>query len=109
MAMLGVPYGDAAIDAGDDGAGAGAGDRRPDSRRRAGPRELEDKEIVALVAYLQRLGTDISQPRAGRTGADRGRGAAAERSDMPVGHHERAGLPGYAEIGADPVHAGLRR
>jgi cytochrome c oxidase cbb3-type subunit I/II len=58
MAMLGVPYGDAITQApalaqaqakliADDIAAAG------------GPAGLEDKEVVALIAYMQRLGTDI--------------------------------------------------
>jgi cytochrome c oxidase cbb3-type subunit I/II len=29
-----------------------------------GPENLEGKRIVALIAYLQRLGTDISKPEA---------------------------------------------
>ena len=58
MAMLGVPYGDAVH-------------RAPQMAReqaktladgivaQGGPAGLEDKEIVAMVAYLQRLGHDI--------------------------------------------------
>ena len=58
MAMLGVPYGDAV-------------NRAPEMAReqaksiadgivaQGGPAGLEDKEIVAMVAYLQRLGRDI--------------------------------------------------
>jgi cytochrome c oxidase cbb3-type subunit I/II len=60
MAMLNVPYGDAVT-------------RAPEMAReqaraiaeeivtQGGPQGLEDKEIVALVAYLQRLGVDIKQ------------------------------------------------
>jgi len=58
MAMLGVPYGDAVRDA--------TGQARAQARTLAasiaaqgGPQGLEDKEIVAVVAYLQRLGTDL--------------------------------------------------
>ena len=32
--------------------------------QQGGPAGLEDKQIVALIAYLQRLGTDIKQPPA---------------------------------------------
>ena len=48
------------------------------TRRRASPREiaqqggpsgLEDTELVALIAYLQRLGTDIKRPRRRRRSA----------------------------------------
>ncbi len=63
MAMLGVPYGDAV-------------NRAPRMARdqahalavgieaQGGPGGLEDKEIVALVAYLQRLGVDARRPGA---------------------------------------------
>ncbi len=60
MAMLGVPYGDAVHDA--------AGQARAQARTLAaaivaqgGPSGLEDREVVALVAYLQRLGIDIKR------------------------------------------------
>jgi len=68
MAMLGVPYG-AAI-------GHAPAMARDQARALAtsiasqgGPQDLADKEIVALVAYLQRLGTDIrsAPPPAART------------------------------------------
>jgi cytochrome c oxidase cbb3-type subunit I/II len=58
MAMLGVPYGEAVLHA----------ERmaRQQSREIAeriasqgGPKHLEDKQITALVSYLQRLGIDI--------------------------------------------------
>jgi cytochrome c oxidase cbb3-type subunit I/II len=60
MAMLGVPYGDAVKDG-----------KAPDIAREqaaaiaagvvaaGGPDGLADKEIMAVVAYLQRLGTDL--------------------------------------------------
>jgi cytochrome c oxidase cbb3-type subunit I/II len=65
MSMLGVPYGDAV-------------NRAPQMAREqatalaraiegeGGPSGLEDKEIVALVAYLQRLGTDIKPAQVAR-------------------------------------------
>ena len=61
MAMLGVPYGNAVTDA--------PALARDQARRIAegvvaagGPDRLADREIVALIAYLQRLGTDIRKP-----------------------------------------------
>ena len=64
MAMLGVPYGDALV------AGAAPRMAREQARQIAdgiaqqgGPTGLQDKEIVALTAYLQRLGRDISATR----------------------------------------------
>ena len=61
MAMLGVPYGDAVTNA--------PALARDQARRIAegvvaagGPDRLGDREIVALIAYLQRLGADIRKP-----------------------------------------------
>jgi len=63
MAMLGVPYGDALTRA------PAMARAQADSIGAAivaagGPAGLADKEIVALVAYLQRLGRDVSAPAA---------------------------------------------
>ena len=63
MAMLGVPYGDALTNA------PAMARAQADSISAAivasgGPSDLADKEIVALVAYLQRLGRDVSAPGA---------------------------------------------
>ncbi len=58
MAMLGVPYGDAVQHA-PELARAQAKQIADEIVAQGGPAGLEDKEIVALVAYLQRLGTDI--------------------------------------------------
>jgi cytochrome c oxidase cbb3-type subunit I/II len=62
MAMLGVPYGDLVQD------GKAIADAKAQAKTIAddiaatgGPADLQDKEIVALVAYLQRLGTDIKK------------------------------------------------
>jgi cytochrome c oxidase cbb3-type subunit I/II len=58
MAMLGVPYGDAV-----NHAEAMARDQAravaASIAKQGGPKNLGDKQIVALVAYLQRLGTDL--------------------------------------------------
>ncbi|HWP04820.1 MAG TPA: cytochrome-c oxidase, cbb3-type subunit I [Polyangiaceae bacterium] len=58
MAMLGVPYGDAV-----NHAEAMARDQAhavaASIAKQGGPKNLDDKQIVALVAYLQRLGTDL--------------------------------------------------
>jgi cytochrome c oxidase cbb3-type subunit I/II len=58
MAMLGVPYGDA-VNNGVAMAKAQAVLVAEDIAKSGGPAGLEDKEIVAIVAYLQRLGQDI--------------------------------------------------
>ncbi len=65
MAMLGVPYGDA-IGRAEEMARSQARTIAVAIREQGGPDGLESKEIVALVAYLQRLGTDIKNaPPAG--------------------------------------------
>jgi cytochrome c oxidase cbb3-type subunit I/II len=61
MAMLGVPYGEAVLH----GERMALEQSREIAARIAsqgGPKHLETKQIVALVAYLQRLGTDIKHP-----------------------------------------------
>jgi cytochrome c oxidase cbb3-type subunit I/II len=63
MAMLGVPYGDA-IDKANQIARDQAAVIAADIQKSGGPAGLADKEITALVAYLERLGTDIRQPAA---------------------------------------------
>lgn len=68
MAMLGVPYGEAVRD------GRAIEMAREQARQIAaeivaqgGYDGLEDKQIIALVAYLQRLGTDIHKAAAAPT------------------------------------------
>ena len=58
MAMLGVPYGDA-VNKAPQMAHDQAKVLADEIVRAGGPVGLESKEIVALVAYLERLGTDI--------------------------------------------------
>ena len=60
-AMLGVPYGDAVKDAPGQ-AHAQAATIAADLVAQGGYKGLEGKKVIALVAYLQRLGTDISAP-----------------------------------------------
>jgi cytochrome c oxidase cbb3-type subunit I/II len=62
MAMLGVPYGEA-VNRAPEMAREQAAALSRSIEQQGGPKGLEDKEIVAIVAYLQRLGTDIkAQP-----------------------------------------------
>ena len=58
MAMLGVPYGEA-VQRAPEMARAQARAVAANIEELGGPAGLEDREIVALIAYLQRLGTDI--------------------------------------------------
>jgi cytochrome c oxidase cbb3-type subunit I/II len=62
MAMLGVPYGDSVMNA-EAQARAQAREIATEIVAQGGPSGLEGKKIVALTAYLQRLGTDIKRPR----------------------------------------------
>jgi cytochrome c oxidase cbb3-type subunit I/II len=61
MAMLGVPYGEA-VNAAPSLARAQAAEVAARIVAQGGPGGLADREIVALVAYLQRLGTDAGRP-----------------------------------------------
>ena len=63
MAMLGVPYGEAVRP------GRAESLARDQAReiasqieQQGGPKQLQEKQVVALIAYLQRLGTDINKP-----------------------------------------------
>jgi cytochrome c oxidase cbb3-type subunit I/II len=58
MAMLGVPYGKAVTEA-IPMAKAQAASIAADVEKNGGPANLQDREIVAMVAYIQRLGQDI--------------------------------------------------
>jgi cytochrome c oxidase cbb3-type subunit I/II len=67
MAMLGVPYGEA-VKRAPEMARLQARDIAARVEADGGPKDLADKEMVALVAYLQRLGVDV---RAGQPVARR--------------------------------------
>ncbi|MFO7181161.1 MAG: cbb3-type cytochrome c oxidase subunit II, partial [Pseudomonadota bacterium] len=77
LAMLGVPYGPA-IGQAEALARAQASKIAAEIESQGGPKGLEDKQITALIAYLQRLGTDIrrkpkapsddASPRASQSG-----------------------------------------
>ena len=58
MAMVGVPYGDA-VNMAPDMARAQAKQLATAIVEQGGPPGLEDKQMVAIVAYMQRLGRDI--------------------------------------------------
>lgn len=69
MAMLGVPYGDALTRA-PELAREQARAMAEAIRAAGGPDGLEDREVIAITAYLQRLGKDIrSAPATPSTGA----------------------------------------
>jgi cytochrome c oxidase cbb3-type subunit I/II len=63
MALLGVPYGEAVKDGrAIELARAQAKEVGDQIAAQGGPANLEGKKVTALIAYLQRLGTDITKP-----------------------------------------------
>ena len=87
MAMLGVPYGDA-INRAPAMAHEQANAIAADIAANGGPPELADKEIVALVAYLERLGTDIKKGQSGVAQSAPGPAPApAAATVVPGGSH----------------------
>lgn len=63
MAMIGVPYGDAVRGQAPAMARAQAEAIAADIEKQGGPSGLADKQITAMVAYMQRLGMDLkAQP-----------------------------------------------
>jgi cytochrome c oxidase cbb3-type subunit I/II len=63
MAMLGVPYGKAVLADADGIAKVQAGEIAAQIVSEGGPAGLENKEVTALIAYVQRLGRDIAESR----------------------------------------------
>ncbi|CAN5713481.1 cytochrome-c oxidase, cbb3-type subunit I [soil metagenome] len=61
MAMLGVPYGPAILDDAGAVARVQADEVAAKLVKLGGPRGMESKEVIALIAYMQRLGVDIRQ------------------------------------------------
>jgi cytochrome c oxidase cbb3-type subunit I/II len=65
MVMLGVPYGAKALKDADGLAHAQAAQLADLLKTAGGPAHMENKEVMALIAYLQRLGVDIRKQQAG--------------------------------------------
>jgi cytochrome c oxidase cbb3-type subunit I/II len=59
---VGVPYSDGEVATGETAARAQAKAIADEIVLQGGPEGLADKQIVAVIAYLQRLGTDIAKP-----------------------------------------------
>jgi cytochrome c oxidase cbb3-type subunit I/II len=59
MAMLGVPYDQQALLHADSLAHHQAEHYAKELETEGGPKGMENKEVIALIAYLQRLGVDI--------------------------------------------------
>ena len=65
MAMLGVPYSQAALANADGMAHDQAAQLAAKLQAQGGPADLADKDAIALIAYLQRLGMDIRLSQGG--------------------------------------------
>jgi cytochrome c oxidase cbb3-type subunit I/II len=63
MAMLGVPYDAQALAHADSMARTQAEAVNKTLVTNGGPKGLETKDVIALIAYLQRLGRDIQEPQ----------------------------------------------
>ena len=63
LRSVGVPYSDGEIDTAVTAMAAQAKTITAEIEAQQGPRGLQDKEIIALISYLQRLGTDIRWKR----------------------------------------------
>ena len=64
LRKLGVPYSDAEIEGGIEAAQRQAQEIAQDVVASGGPEDLSNKEVVALVAYMQRLGADLARSMA---------------------------------------------
>ncbi|HEX7837104.1 MAG TPA: cytochrome-c oxidase, cbb3-type subunit II, partial [Kofleriaceae bacterium] len=69
MAMLGVPYDAQALTHADSIAHAQAEQVGKTLAASGGPKGMQTKDVIALIAYLQRLGRDISDSREPQGGA----------------------------------------
>ncbi len=69
LQTLGTPYTDQEIQNGIEIAQQQAREIAEDIRTTGGPDNLADKEIVAMVAYMQRLGADLARSTAATGGA----------------------------------------
>ena len=86
LRTVGVPYTDGEIDTAPAAMDAQAKTIAAEVEAQKGPTGLADKEIVALTAYLQRLGTDIKWKRpvgAAAVGRDRDPGTRRPRRPSP--------------------------
>lgn len=70
LQKLGVPYSDSEIAEAIEDARSQAREIAEDVEASGGPASLESKEIVAIVAYMQRLGTDIKNSTASNSSVD---------------------------------------
>jgi cytochrome c oxidase cbb3-type subunit I/II len=90
MVMLGVPYGEA-VNRAEEMAREQAAEIAARVEEQGGPKGLVDKQIIPLVAYLQRLGTDLNRP------------AVVEEDEGGVGEGTEAEPGAEGGDDADPI------
>jgi cytochrome c oxidase cbb3-type subunit I/II len=82
--ILGVPYSDEEVANGTAAAHEQGAAIAAEIVAQGGPGGLADKKIVALIAYLQRLGTDISKPAPVAVEGQTGPAEPAAQTENPV-------------------------
>ena len=82
--LVGVPYTDDEISNGIAAAHKQALAIATEITTQGGPENLEGKQIVAVIAYLQRLGTDISKPEPGSVEAEAGPAEAVATANETI-------------------------
>ena len=85
LARVGVPYTDADIAGSVASAGAQARSIAAEIAAQGGPRTLERKEIVAMIAYLQRMGADVKGAQTPRDPATTNDSAPPPPDSLAVG------------------------
>lgn len=85
LSRVGVPYTDAEIDGAVAAAEAQAAEIARDVAAQGGPQGLERKEIMAMVAYLQRMGTDLRAAQTPRDPASNNDSAPTPPDSLGVG------------------------
>jgi len=84
MAMLGVPYGDAVTNA-SEMAREQARQVAQEIVDQGGPEGLENRKVTALIAYIQRLGVDITKPPPAESGEGESESGAESGGDGAEG------------------------
>lgn len=85
LSRVGVPYSDAEIDGAVQAAQRQADAIAAEVEAQGGPKNLARKEIVALVAYLQRMGTDVRTAQTPRDPATNNDAAPVPPDSLGVG------------------------
>ena len=93
LRIVGVPYSDADVSGAEASARAQAAEINKELIAQQGYDNVADTQVIALVAYLQRLGTDISKP------ADSAATPAATPASTPAAAAAASGESGLAKGG----------